>query len=124
VGGILRRIVPPERTLHILTADIGLGTRFVHGFAIVLLAERIGDDCQIFQNVTVGDSPSKAGLPTIGDRVSIFPGAVISGPITIGDDVVIGANSVVTMSVPAGEVWAGAPARRIGFSSDLEALRR
>ena len=122
LGALLRRVIPPERTLHILTADVGAGTQFVHGYATVVLAQRVGENCHIFQCVTVGDSPRIHGLPTIGDRVWIFPGAVVSGPITIGDDAVIGANSVVTCDVPAAEVWSGSPAQRIGSSADLLTL--
>jgi serine O-acetyltransferase len=38
----------------------------------------------------------------IGDRVTIYAGAVVAGPVTVGDDAVIGANAVVTRDVPAG----------------------
>ena len=46
-----------------------------------------------------------------GSRVDIGPGAVILGAVEIGDDVVIGANSVVLDSVPSRSVVAGAPAK-------------
>jgi serine O-acetyltransferase len=55
----------------------------------------------IFQNVTVGGTPGLDGLPKIGSDARIFAGAVLVGPITVGDNVVVGANSVVSRDVPA-----------------------
>ena len=63
----------------------------------------IGDDCMIRQGVTIGgggrrdDAPR---APRLGDRVHLGAGAVLAGPISIGDDVVIGPNAVVMTSVP------------------------
>lgn len=51
----------------------------------------------------------------IGEHVVIFAGAVICPGVTIGDGAVIGAGAVVTQDVPAFEVWAGVPAKRIGI---------
>jgi len=50
-------------------------------------------------------------VPTLADRVYVGPGAVIFGPVQIGEDAAIGANAVVTKSVTARAVVAGAPAR-------------
>lgn len=50
---------------------------------------------------------------TIGSRVVIGPGAVIQAGVTIGDGVTIGALSFVREDIPAGQTWAGVPARRI-----------
>jgi serine O-acetyltransferase len=49
--------------------------------------------------------------PTVGDRVTIGAGAKVLGPVRIGDDAQIGANSVVVSDVPAGSVAAGIPAQ-------------
>lgn len=54
----------------------------------------------IYQNVTIGGSPGKDGLPSIGSDARIYAGAVISGPILLGDNVMIGANAVVARDVP------------------------
>lgn len=68
----------------------------------------LGYDCVIYQNVTIGArSPVKGGYPTLGDRVTVFPGAIIIGPIHIGDDAVVGAGAVVFDSVPAGAIVRG-----------------
>ena len=61
----------------------------------------IGPRCWIFQNVTIGGAPEKTGMPRIGSDVRIFAGAVISGPISIGDNVTVGANAVVAQDIPA-----------------------
>ena len=50
----------------------------------------------IYQNCTIGDR--KGGRPTIGNNVIIYAGAMILGDISIGDNCIIGANSVVTKS--------------------------
>jgi serine O-acetyltransferase len=76
----------------------------------------IGDDCSISQNVTIGRNPGDALVPRIGDRVYIAAGAVIAGEIFIGDDAVVGANSVVLSDVPAGALVVGAPARVVRIS--------
>ena len=52
-------------------------------------------------------------MPIIGNNVSIGSGAVVVGPITIGDNVIIGANSYVDKDVPSNVVVAGSPAKVI-----------
>lgn len=64
----------------------------------------IGPRCWIFQHVTIGGAPEKTGMPRIGSDVRIFTGAVLSGPISIGDNVMVGANAVVAQDIPANSV--------------------
>jgi serine O-acetyltransferase len=97
---------------------IVIGRRLVieHFGGIVLHGlTKIGDDCIIRQGVTIGnrylDRPAEA--PRIGNRVDIGAGAKILGPVTIGDDVSIGANAVVLVDVPSGCTAVGIPARVI-----------
>jgi serine O-acetyltransferase len=71
---------------------------------------RIGDDCSFFHGVTIGTAGPGSGMPTIGDRVIIYAGAVVMGSVTIGDDAVIAADAVVTHDVPAGATVGGVPA--------------
>lgn len=68
----------------------------VHGDAV------IGENCNLSQGMTIGvlARGKNAGIPIIGDRVFFGPGAVILGGINIGNDVLIGANSLVTFDVP------------------------
>lgn len=92
-------------------AVIGRGLYIAHFGGIIVGAVRIGDHCNLSQNVTLGRSGRKGdtGRPDLGDRVWIGPGAVIAGDVSIGDDAVVGANSVVTRTVPARSSALGAP---------------
>lgn len=93
-------------------ADIGPGAEFgpgfviVHGHGIVVDAGvRAGRDCAIYHGVTLGRrSPVEGQSPTLGDRVTVWPGAKVLGAITLGDDVQIAANAVVIHDVPAGTI--------------------
>lgn len=69
----------------------------LHGVFISRYA-KIGANCRIYQNVTVGEVHKKA--PVIGDNVLIGAGAVLIGDIQIGNRVKIGAGAVVRVSVP------------------------
>lgn len=76
----------------------------------------IGSQCEIFQNVTIGSNRrSRNGrfMPIIGNNVSIGSGGVVVGPINIGDNVIIGANSYVDKDVPSNVVVVGSPAKII-----------
>lgn len=97
------------------TVRVGRRVRLDHFGGMILVAESIGDDVVIRQNTTFGIArvSDPHARPTIGSRVDIGAGAVIVGAIAIGDDAVIGANAVVTKSVPPGAVAAGVPARII-----------
>lgn len=84
-------------------ATIGKRLFIDHGSGTVIGATTIiGDDCTIYQNVTLGSvSPIKGKRhPTLKDRVMVGAGAKIIGNITIGDDVKIGACAVVLSDVP------------------------
>ena len=75
------------------SAEIGNGLRINHGIGTVIGARvKIGDNCLIHQNITLGDKNS--GRPTIGNNITIYSGAKILGDIHIGDGSIIGANSV------------------------------
>ena len=98
-------------------ADIPANTRIDGGLmlphpnGIVIHPDtRIGPNCMIFQQVTLGTN-GRGGAPRIGGHVDIGAGARILGPVTIGDHAVIGANAVVVCDVPPGHVARGVPAR-------------
>ncbi len=84
-----------------------IGHRLVidHGMGVVIGETAIiGDDCIIFHGTTLGGvrfDPIKRH-PTVGNRVLIGAGAIVLGPIHLGDDCKIGANAVVMKDVPAG----------------------
>ena len=69
----------------------------LHGIFISRYAT-VGEDCWIYQNVTIGEVNRKA--PTIGDNCLIGAGAVLIGDIHIGSHVKIGAGAIVNMDVP------------------------
>jgi len=85
------------------------GTIVIHGYA------EIGDDCAIFQGVTLGTanefSPSKA--PKLGDRVRVGAGAMVLGKVRVGDGAQIAPNAVVFTDVPAGATIFTPPPRVI-----------
>ena len=95
-----------------------IGERLVidHGMGVVIgETAEVGDDCIIFHGVTLGGikfDPIKRH-PTVGNRVLIGTGAKILGPIRLGDDSRVGANSVVTKDVGAGQTVVGSPAKVI-----------
>lgn len=91
------------------TVKLGRRLQLAHAQCGVIISRncRIGDDCIIRQNVTIGKLRSKGPdteVPVLGNRVEIGAGAVVVGPIRIADDVIIGANTVVREDVPAGSV--------------------
>jgi GlcNAc-P-P-Und epimerase len=88
------------------------GQIFVHNQVVV------GKNCNISQGVTIGVSNrgKRVGVPTIGDCVYIAPGAKIFGGITIGDNVAIGANSVVNDDIPDNAVVIGIPAKVVSYN--------
>jgi serine O-acetyltransferase len=90
-----------------------------HGCIVIHGATIIGDDCLIRHGVTLGNTGSwdSSGAPRIGSRVQIGAGAKVLGSITIGNDVIIGANAVVTRDVPDHAVVGGVPARTIRTSA-------
>lgn len=97
-------------------AIIGSGFFIDHGMGVVVgETAEIGDSVTLFQGVTLGGTGKERGKrhPTVGNHVVIGAGAKILGAIRIGDNVKIGANSVVLKSVPPNSTVIGVPARII-----------
>jgi serine O-acetyltransferase len=84
-----------------------------HGCIVIHGATVIGDDCLIRHGVTLGNTGSDdaTGAPRIGNRVQMGAGAKVLGSITVGSNVIIGANAVVVHDVPDNSVVGGVPAR-------------
>ncbi len=81
---------------------------------------KMGYGCRIYQNVTIGNDEKDAlNVPTIGNGVIIYANAVVFGKIKIGNNVTIGAGSVVFKDVPDDVVVAGNPARIIKYKKEL-----
>lgn len=98
--------------LEISVEDLQPGLYFMHGFATIVSARRIGAHCTISQQVTIGYG-SDGAKPDLGDNVSVLPGAKVFGGISVGDNAVIGAGAIVSKDVPPGATVAGNPARVI-----------
>jgi putative colanic acid biosynthesis acetyltransferase WcaB len=91
---------------------VGPRLRIYHGIGLVVNPHtQIGADCTLRHCTTIGIKHIGGRAPRLGNRVDVGSNVVIIGDIDIGDDVVIGAGSVVIKSVPAGCVVAGNPAR-------------
>jgi serine O-acetyltransferase len=94
-------------------AKVGPGLVLIHPRNVMIGAGvEVGRDVIIFHDVTIGTGPTP-GKPRIGDYVDIYVGARILGGVTIGEKAMIGANCVVTRSVPANSIAMVAPARVI-----------
>lgn len=98
------------------SAKIGCGFFIDHGMGVVIgETAEVGDHVTLFQGVTLGGTGKERGKrhPTLGNHVVVGAGAKILGGITIGDNVKIGANSVVLKSVPPNSTVIGVPGRII-----------
>ncbi len=86
-----------------------------HGMGVVIgETAEIGDDCTIYQGVTLGGTSLYRGAkrhPTLGKRVVVSAGAKVLGGFTVGDDAKVGSNAVVLKEVPPGATVVGVPGR-------------
>ena len=91
-----------------------IGRRFFidHGMGVVIgETSEIGDDVTLYQGVTLGGTSTKPikRHPTIEDSVTIFSGAAVLGPVTVGRHSRVGAGSVLVTSVPPHSTVVGIP---------------
>ena len=89
-----------------------------HGTVVVSHKAKVGENCRIHPSTCIGEYN---GAPVIGDNVYIGPGAKIFGPVTIGNNVAIGANAVVNRDIPDNVTAGGIPATVISSKSSLSA---
>lgn len=97
-------------------AKIGRGLVIDHGMGVVIgETAEIGDDLLLYHGVTLGGTGKDKGKrhPTLGNNVVIGAGAKVLGPIYIGSNSKVGANSVVLKDVPEGATAVGIPAKNI-----------
>ena len=100
-----------------------IGSRLVidHGTGIVIGATtEIGDDCLIYQGVTLGGTGIVQGKrhPTLGNNVMVGCGAKVLGAIKIGDNSRVAANSVVLREVPENSTVVGVPGRVVRINGE------
>jgi len=95
-------------------AKIGRRCFIDHGMGVVIgETSEIGDDVTIYQGVTLGGTSTEPikRHPTIEDSVTLFSGAAVLGPVTVGRHSRVGAGSVLVTSVPQHSTVVGIPGR-------------
>lgn len=113
----LSAIARPQNNLefYVESDKIGKGLVIWHGFSTVINVESMGDDCDVWQNVTIGKSNSNGPdpcRPHIGNRCKISSHAVVIGNISLADDVVVGGGAVAVKDVPIpGSIVVSQPSR-------------
>lgn len=105
----------PETSIQIPSTEskIGGGLLIRHHSSTIFSVEKCGENCTVYQQVTVGFSHGKR--PVIGNNVTIYAGAKVLGGVTVGDNVIIGANAVVLKDVPNNAIVAGIPAKVVRY---------
>jgi serine O-acetyltransferase len=101
--------------LHYTTV-VGRRVLIAHPMGVAINGRTvIGDDCIIYQNVTLGarNGERVQEAPTLGRGVTVGCGAAVLGPVTIGDEARIGPNVVVMTDVPAGATVFVTPPRML-----------
>jgi serine O-acetyltransferase len=95
-----------------LNSEIGGGLLLPHPNGVVIHpGVRVGPNCLLLQQVTLGRGGKLPGLPSLAGHVDVGAGAKILGGVTIGAHAKIGANAVVLRDVPAHATAVGVPAR-------------
>ncbi len=97
-------------------ATIGEGFIIYHyGGIFVTGGATIGKDFSVAHDVTIGTG--KNGSPTIGDNVSVHPGAKVFGGVAIGSNTHIGPNAIVDRDVPESSLVYTSPTKVVRFPS-------
>ena len=111
-----------------------IGKRLVidHGTGVVIgETTEIGDDCTIYQGVTLGGTGKDLGKrhPTLGNHVLVGAGAKVLGPVRIGDNAKVAAGAVVLSEIPESSTAVGIPAKvvrkngeKVKDNSDLDQI--
>lgn len=105
----------PRASLFFPCKNIGGGVYPAHPYSTVLNAKRIGKNFSFRQCTTLGNKKDGEGTngPVIGDNVNLGANVCIIGDIRIGNNVIVGAGSVIVKDVPDNVIVAGNPAKII-----------
>ena len=114
---IARVLWKPMESLYIYTTDIGGGLYIQHGFSTIISAQKIGENCRVYQQVTIGYKNGEEP-PVLEDNVSVTCGAKVLGNITMHSGSLAAAGAVVVKDVPENAIVAGVPARIIGYKDE------
>ncbi len=107
-----------------LVCRIDGGLLMPHPNGIVVHPDaRIGPNCLLMQQVTLGTGGPKVGAPVLVGHVDIGAGAKVLGGVTLGEHAQVGANAVVLIDVPADMTAVGIPARVVVSASTATAHR-
>ncbi len=102
-------------------AQIGKRLVIDHGMGIVIGETTIiGDDCLLYQGVTLGGSGKEKGKrhPTLGNNVLVGAGAKVLGSFKVGDNARIAANAVVLNEIPDHATAVGVPAKVVRVAGE------
>ena len=111
-----------------------IGRRLVidHGMGVVIgETAEIGDDCLIYQGVTLGGTGKDVGKrhPTLGNNVMVGSGAKVLGPFTVGSNSRIASNAVVLQEIPPDSTAVGVPAKvvriagkKVNYASEVDQI--
>lgn len=93
-------------------AEIGPGLRIHHVGPIVVGHATLGSECTLHTGNIIGTT-QRGEWPVLGDRVSVGAGAQVLGGVNVGDDVTVGALTLVIDDIPSNSVVIGIPGRRL-----------
>ena len=95
------------------SAEIGLGLKISHGVGVIIVGDSvIGENCTIYQGVTIGNKSRLDNKKTIiGNNVTHYASSKVLGKIKIGDHSIIGANALYMKHVLPNKTAVGIPAR-------------
>ena len=88
---------------------------FLEGGGILLNVIKVGNYCGFNSGVLIGNKDSEDERVTIGDHTAFAPGAKAFGKLTIGSNVFVAPNAVVTKDVPDNAIVGGIPAKILRF---------
>lgn len=104
----------------------GYGLRLLHisgGGGILLNVRKVGNYCGFNSGVLIGNKNAPDAVPTIGDYTAFAPGAKAFGKISIGNNVFVAPNAVVTKDVEDNMVVGGIPARPIKINNNAHPMQ-